>query len=303
MRSVLCSSTFLTLLSIGLAGPDAVAAPDEATPREWLARDIALCDKVTGILPVKPTKFADFYAALHAIRSGSDPKPPAGRDIGFGGATHLFQFHGGHATVELRALVFDGRIAMMRAEYLGLTRDKWKSLKKELLPHWPANTRDELDGPQWNFVDQPTFDAFESKVHQALGARAETKVPPALAADYELLTDPFNDLRFGSMCGDGGDKPAERIAIEHLMGTRGGDWVGNVLRGDNPVGRVYAAEALLATQGIARLNQRDRDTIDAIKKLDIPIASCDGCGISDQRAGVLLSGNSTGTRRHPPTAP
>lgn len=289
MRPVICSPAFLTLLSIGLAGDDAVASPDEATHREWLARDIALCDKVKAILPAKPTRFADFYAAVHALRPGSDPKPPAGRDIGFGGATHLFQFHGGHATIELRVLVFDGRIALMRAEYLGLTRDKWKSLKNELLPHWPANTRDEADGPIWNFVDPSAFDAFESNVHQALGARAEAKVPPALAADYELLTDPLNDLRFGTLCGDGGDKPDVRIAIEHLMGMRGGDWLGNVLRGDNPVGRVYAAEALLATQGIARLNQRDRDTIDAIRKLNIPISTCDGCEVSDQRAENLLS--------------
>ena len=140
-------------------------------------------------------------------------------------------------------------------------------------------------------------------MHQALGARAEIKVPPALAADYALLTDPLNDLRFGTMCGDGGDKPAGRVAIEHLMGTRGGDWVGNVLRGDNPVGRVYAAEALLATQGIARLNQRDRDTIDAIKKLDIPIAVCDGCEVSDQRADALLGRKAPQTAQPVPRAP
>lgn len=289
MRSILRYSTTIALLATLIVCMRAFAVPDEIINREWLARDIALCDKVKGILPVKPTKFADFYAAVHALRPGSDPKPPAGRDIGFGGATHRFQFHGGHATIELRVLVFDGRITLMRAEYLGLTRDKWKSLKNELLPHWPAKTHDEADGPLWHFVDPSAFDAFESKVHQALGARAEAKVPPALAADYELLTDPLNDLRFGTLCGDGGDKPAARIAIEHLMGVRGGDWVGNVLRGDNPVGRVYAAEALLATQGIARLNQRDRDTIDAIRKLNIPISTCDGCEVSDQRAENLLS--------------
>ena len=123
----------ILLVLLGTSG--ALAAPDQTINPEWLATDIALCDRVKNLLPSKPTKFADFYAAVHALRPGSDPKPPVGRDIGFGGTTHAFQFHGGHATIELHTLVFDGRIALMRAEYLGLTREKWKLLKAELLPH------------------------------------------------------------------------------------------------------------------------------------------------------------------------
>ncbi len=289
MRSNLSHPTAIALLATLLGCGHTFAGPDDPINREWLAGDIAICDKVKGILPVKPTKFADFYAAVHALRLESDPKPPAGRDIGFGGTMHLLQFAGGYATLEVRALVFEGRIALMRAEYLGSDREEWKLLKGELLPHWPKNTHDGVNGPRWEFADQPAFDAFESKVHQALSARAEAKVPPALAADYALLTDPLNELLFGTECGDGGDKPDARIAMEHLMAARGGDWVGNVLRCDNPVGRVYAAEALLAARGIANLSKRDQDTINAIKKLDIPIAACNGCEVSDERAITLLS--------------
>ena len=64
-------------------------------------------------------------------------------------------------------LVFDGRVALMRPEYLGLAPEKWKLLKAELLPHWPANAHDAVDGPTWTYSDQPVFDAFESKVHRA----------------------------------------------------------------------------------------------------------------------------------------
>lgn len=264
------------------------AASAEAVNREWVIKDIAVADGVREILPQTSTTFADLYSAVRKLRPGSSPTTPEGRDIGFGGAWHEFQFHGGYTTVVLQLITFDGRVAQLRGGYLGMPRARWKLLRGDLLAHWPAKTVDSEDGPAWSYVDHAVFDAFEAKVHAALGPRIEQKVPAELAADYALLTDPLNDLRFGTMCGDGGDKPLGRVAIEHLAGAADGDHLVNVLRGDNPVGRVYAAEALLARRGIADLNEPDKATIAAIKRLDIPIAVCDGCELSDSRASKLL---------------
>ena len=91
MRWIIWPSILVLLLPVLLGGDGAIAATDQAINREWLAKDIKHCDRVKTILPVKPTTFADFYAAMHAIRPGSDPKPPSGRDIGYS-STHLFQF-------------------------------------------------------------------------------------------------------------------------------------------------------------------------------------------------------------------
>ena len=114
--------------------------------------------------------------------------------------------------------------------------------------------------------------SYESEVAKQLGPLKRINVPEKLKSAYALLTDPFENSRISMVACDKG-KPA----IDVLEDARRIDLIENVLRGQNPGGRIYAAISLLRKQkrGV-KLKRATRDAIRKIVNLDADAETCWG---------------------------
>jgi len=129
-------------------------------------------------------------------------------------------------------------------------------------------------------VDRAQVARFRSMVASQLGASIPVIVPAHLRAAYELLMALPSQIIFGTFFGYGSSPPPGRREIKALTRARRLDLLHNVLRGINPEGRVYAAEALLmmSKRGVM-LSVADLFAIKKVRALPIPVKSCAGCSV------------------------
>lgn len=103
----------------------------------------------------------------------------------------------------------------------------------------------------------------------ASGAR-NVEVPAALAAAYERLFFPYDELMIGWNCGWTRKPAPGRTEIEQLVRARRFDLIENILRGGNPEGRVYAAQVLDERE----LTRDVRSLVDAVFASPLRVRHC-----------------------------
>ena len=127
---------------------------------------------------------------------------------------------------------------------------------------------------------------YRSEIAKQLGPMKQVNLPDKLKSAYGLLIDPFKNSSITVVAFDEG-KPA----IDALEDAKRIDLIENVLRGQNPGGRIYAAISLLRMQ--RRGKKFSRATNAAIRKvvnLDADAETCWGhTGISGLKARDIVS--------------
>lgn len=103
----------------------------------------------------------------------------------------------------------------------------------------------------------------------ASGAR-NLEVPAALAAAYERLFFPYDELLIGWNCGWTRKPAPGRTEIEQLVRAGRFDLIENILRGGNPEGRVYAAQVLDQRE----LTPDVRSLVDAVFASPLRVRHC-----------------------------
>ena len=112
-----------------------------------------------------------------------------------------------------------------------------------------------------------------------IGELAAVTVPDELREAYDLLLSPLESLDIGDTCYEGGSPPEGRMAARKLVAARRADLLRNALHGPNPEGRLYAARGL---RDLEALSVADQAAIAKLRKLELPLATCDGCMVGHE---------------------
>ncbi len=141
-------------------------------------------------------------------------------------------------------------------------------LVRELREGWPGETAAAERGWRARWRDGRSAAELEARVRAVLGGHRPVSAPRELREAYELLLDPLRPVVYDRGEVGAGAREPGRLALEALLAAERGDLVRNVLRGLDPEGRVYAAEALLA-----RLEPEPQDeaALRAVLALDVPV--------------------------------
>jgi hypothetical protein len=129
----------------------------------------------------------------------------------------------------------------------------------------------------------------------ALGVPEAAAVPAELSPSYSRLTDRNASLEYGRACGlFGWTPPRGRPEIDALVSAGRWDLMRAVLRGPNPVGRLYAADALLSQPIVTRA---DAQTILAMVRDDAQVSVCSPCTSYESTTSAILGGGRSLTRK------
>jgi hypothetical protein len=268
LRSRSAHAASVLVLFAASCARTAAQVEDDGVRTDWLERDLRRIAQVQALLPPAEISLATFRAGLES----SDPRTD--EPTGFAGRRLELAAYGGYTTLWINALVDDdGRFAALVIDCRG-SRDSWSMIRDELRKAWSAPIEDVPDEAllRYTWRDPARVRTLERATAQVLGAPTAAEVPDALRAHVAVLTDPLDFHDFGASCYDDGAKPKGRVAIEALIGGQRFDLVRNALRGLNPTGRVYAAEALLARGSI---DPADRGALRAVREITVTLSCWD----------------------------
>jgi len=258
------------LAAAGLAGDDALRA-------DWVAKDLEMVARVRGAVDEQDA--AALFEKLGAAEAQED------RAIGFGARRKTVAVYGGYMTARVVVVVFESKVAAIEARFDG--GDTWTAAAPKVLAAWGGAPQKLPHGFTHARLDDELLARHRAAIEARLGPNERKfDLPKDLRDAYLTLVSPLASYDFGESCGFAGLKPEGRKAVEALLAAKRPDLVRRALRGPNPEGRVYAAQALLRSE--TRPSAEDRAAIAAIRALDVPIRCCDGCEVSSAPASKLL---------------
>ena len=199
------------------------------------------------------------------------PDPAASGSVGFDGERLFIRREDGavHWTV---ALLLDISTGIVRPAALLFEcqpadpRSPWEA--RELRAAWPFTTEDAGAGWRTRWRDPRLAAEIEARARVVLGGHRPVDVPFELVADYQLLLDPLLPIEYAPASDVSCGVAAGRAAVERLLTAGRSELVANALRGLDPEGRLYAAEALLA---LGSLEPEDERAARAVLNLDVPL--------------------------------
>jgi hypothetical protein len=260
-------------------------APSSQLNEAWLAKDLECSAQLCTALDARNLSVEDLKRVLKSCDVREE------RAIGFGSQRLLIAVYGGYTTTwvhvlgETRVGEHDARVAGMRVEQMG-SHESWNLIRERLRLAWKRPMRDVEFGLATQRDDAKLAQELRERTADALGGRIESRVPDELAASFELLTSPFEDLAVGKSFGDDGAPPFAARASKQLVDAQRFDLVSAALRGLNPEGRVYAAYALRAR---GKLDQKDETAIEKLRELDVEITTADGCIVEHKKFDAALA--------------
>jgi hypothetical protein len=263
------------LVTLAVLAPCPTRADDDAPAHP---EDLARIEQVGALRPFTGDA-NDLEARLDALGSADEP-----RDTGFGGRRRRFRLPGRSLSIWVDVVSFRGDVAAVGVQTLGVRR-AWVEAARR---HWNAIEVAQA-AIRSRYADADVIGCFRGAIQAALGGAPEAEVPEHHAADYRLLTDPVADLVFGTTCFEAGVPPPGREAIDRLRNAGAVQHLGQVLRGMNPEGRLYAAQALLQLAAEDRnVPTRDREAIAKLRAMPTLIEACGGCIMYTATADDLL---------------
>ena len=281
------ASTIASILGFLLLCVNAsMAQKQEPIRADWLAMDVANIERLLPQLkhsePLTIAKlqtiFGDRFSSI--------------TDLGFGGRKFTFLKGGGYTALRVKGFAFNDTIG----EYeIYLDDSDWSRIGKVLTAAWKRSS--DLEFKEWkdgiyHKREIPNVVAdFKIAVSSKLGELQPVTVPLQLKDAYEELVSFGKNSRIGDGgCGYGGVTPAGKKAIDALVKADRIDLIGNILKGYNPGGRMYAALALIALQGKGtQLSPDVVQTLEIVRTLDLELDTCDGCTFSTKTAKQIIA--------------
>jgi hypothetical protein len=267
----------------------AAAAASGAEPlnEDWLQKDRGLL-KVWGDNLSPHDLSPDAFLARLAIEGQAGRST---RDLGLGLIRISLRRGGGYCSCRADLLVYDGRIARLEAG-CAAPRDAWARLRDDAATAWRSRGRDVERaghrGREYGWGDGERTASVRRALAAELGEPVPASAPAHLAWAVDLLTSPFagTHVNLTGGCYYGGEDPEGKRAIDALVKAGRWDLVRLAARGPSPEGRVYAARALLGRPP-ANLTDDDRQVLERIRALPVPIEVCSGCLVSREPAARI----------------
>jgi len=242
-------------------GHDETVQPGPSAARRTL-------DKLAALAPQPGARGFPTWRELARL---GPPDPALSGSVGFDGERLFIRREDG-AVLWTVALLLDVSTGIVRPAATLFEcqpsdpRSPWEA--RELRAAWPYATEDAGAGWRTRWRDPRLAAEIEARARVVLGGHRPTDVPAELAADYQLLLDPLLPIEYAPAddvtCG----LAAGRAAVQRLLTAGRPELAANALRGLDPEGRLYAAEALLARGG---LEPEDERAARAVLALDVPI--------------------------------
>ncbi len=265
---------------------------------EWLELDRVVVESLVKALSAECTHVGCLASMLVGVHESK------GESLGFSAQRRAFSQFGGYVTARTIVISYKKRIAALEVEVVVSKRqliiDKIftenAQLKRDFWEFFQEKKHEGEDRVVLRYfkLKPQEFGPMEKAVAAKLGKPDKLEPPKELAEDYDFLFYPTRVYDYGWSCYYSGEKPVGREAMDRLVEKKEVALIRNILKGYNPVGRLYAMEALhtMSLKGEYSLTKQDKRLFETVLGLSTPVRYCEGCIVSrvkakDIRAEIL----------------
>lgn len=257
-----------------LCGNVCFAQKKESLRSDWLAYDRVMIERYLPQLKQNESLTLETIEKMFAW-------PATDRELGFGGRTFSFSKSGYYTYLRVDGFIFNHSVGYYTISVQ--CNKSWPLVKTAIIDAWKRTSELDFKEGQCGLLHRREFTNvvadYKNAIATRLGGMADVTVPPHLKVHYELLVSMENNSVIGSGgCDYSGYTPLGKEAIDAIMKAGRVDLIGNVLKGHNPGGRVYAALALIEMQRKgAQLPADVLPALDVVRNLDLLLETCLGC--------------------------
>ena len=257
---------------------------------EWVAKDKAVLGLVQSALPAKTAELDPLLVKLRRSLPDQDPKQNlfSRRQLGFGAEMVYVTRPGGYLSCHTTIKAHRGRMIELKV-VCGTSERSGSELRKALGPLLSRFWKTEKNSWTYERVFAENRGPYAAEVARALGPQTAVEVPNTLQVAYSFLLQ-GTTAQIGNACGVAGTPPAGYKEMRSLIEAKRYDLIGNVLRGYNPGGRIYAALAMQKKYG-NKVPADARAVIEKLKTLPMMVSQCSGCMGASLSTKQLLEGN------------
>ncbi|HEX5137192.1 MAG TPA: hypothetical protein VFY93_09480 [Planctomycetota bacterium] len=260
-----------------------LAGAEGVVNEEWAAKDVEAARRIAGALG--ETEISKFLEKLKASDAEED------RDIGFLARRLRLAVYGGHTTTWVTVVSWKDAVGPVEVRCHEGDAETWAALRDRIKAEYKGFDPEVGDaGLRVRVGARAGPDGFREGRNEVLGPPLGIDPHPALSDAYLLLWSPTSDLVYGWMYGEDGAPPPGRDAVEKILAhEHGRALLEDILRGPNPEGRLYAAEALLRLEKKGgKLGEQEKRDIEWVRKSSVKIHVARGCEVSWEPAEAPL---------------
>ena len=252
--------------------------------KNWLQKDIKNFEEILNL--IDKNDFSNSSILKMMNKNFSKEK------LGFNLIKSKSAIYGGYLLIYLNYISYNDSPCELRISF---SADNFSKIEKEL----PA---DQIKKIKEKFICENNKYIFSTKNNEnyqkyfkykqkQIGEEIKLNLPSQYQEYYESLTSPFDELSYGYIIGYAAEVPFGRIAMEKLLELKDKNIFINIIKSDNPAGRIYGMEGLL-------IIEKSNENIEIINKVfeklikdEITYVAQDGCDCIDELYKKIIPEN------------
>lgn len=265
---------FLSALFVFLIAVSGFASGnDEQLKKEWVDKDEKI---IRDALQFITTEDFSYNAIKKYMPSG--PLVMNNEKLGFGLNKTGKGHPGGYLTIGYSYLEYDNLILSFKIEISTRNFDRIKdNLPSDLVKSVTKTFTKDENFYRFEYSFDDNYKEYIKHKESIVGKQKELSIPESYREYYKLLTAPTSNSVYGTMVGFAGTEPEENIAVRKLLELKNKDIFINILKGDNPAGRRYAADALLELESSQENINLINSIFDILRNEGVEYLEGEGC--------------------------
>lgn len=204
--------------------------------------------------------------------------------LGFGLQQYCGEIYGGYLSVKISYIMF--REQLIRMVVLIYGYDRIKDYVGTDLQERYSRIFSRNNGHGYKYEDELNYEKYNDYKKEIVGECKAVVIPQEYKEYYDRLysvdeCEPWPNI-YGYAYGIAGAKPDGRIAMEKLLKLNDKDIFISLLKGDNPAGRIYAAEGLLRLENSKENVDLINQIFSTLVRNGIRYTTSNGCIIMDE---------------------
>lgn len=251
---------------------------------EWVRKDGKILKSAVEFIQKNDFSDSEIQNFLRSGKSGD--WEPETELRGFGLKKSVRNFYGGYMTLNVTYIYYDDKpcklifsvgeeaFGKIKASLVKKTRKDFQNLFE-----LKTNNAGNFSYSEYRFERDfsENYEKFAQHKKSIVGEIKNISIPGEYQKYYDFLFSAESSDEYGYIGGEAAQKTTGTIALEKLLELKDKNVFLNLLKGDSPSGRMYAAEGLLTLEN-------SQASVDAINKVFLPLiaegvtySTIDGC--------------------------
>lgn len=248
----------------------------EKINKDWVKKDSKIIEKVLSFIDEGNYSNSGILNFMN--------KKLSKKNLGFNLMKSDSGMYGGYLSVYFSYISYENLPCELRISFY---KDDFLRIKTNLPENQVQKINNIFKEENQSYVlaikNNENYQKYLNEKQKQIGPIKELNLPSDYKNYYYSLISPFYEQTYGYIVGIVAEIPYGRFAMEKLLELKNKDIFINIVKSENPAGRMYGMEGLLSLDNSVESVNIINDVFDKLIKDEITFSSQDGCIVYDEK--------------------